>query len=101
MGKYLLRRLLHGAVSIVVVVGIVMVMIYSLLDRDQVFAADPMYSKVGGNQKTVYCYGRWEEYGYLDFVPYADYLAELAKNGEIDGETQGRSEERRVGTECL
>ncbi len=89
MGKYLLRRLLHGAVSIVVVVGIVMVMIYSLLDRDQVFAADPMYSKVGGNQKTVYCYGRWEEYGYLDFVPYADYLAELAKNGEIDGETQG------------
>ncbi len=34
--KYLLKRLLHGAVSIVVVVAVVMTLIYSLSNRDLV-----------------------------------------------------------------
>ena len=38
MTKYLLRRILHGIVSIFIVVAIVMVMIYSMIDRNQVFA---------------------------------------------------------------
>ena len=77
MAKYLLKRLLHGLLSIIVVVAIVMIMIYSLLDRNLVFAADPVYTKMANNQKEAYKYRLWEEYGYLDYVTYADYINEL------------------------
>jgi len=26
---------------------------------------------------------QWEQFGYLDYVPYADYLTELVKSGEL------------------
>ena len=54
MTKYLLRRILHGLISVIIVVAIVMVMIYGLLDRTLVFAADPVYTKQLANQKTAY-----------------------------------------------
>ena len=77
MGKYLLRRILHGLVSIVIVVGIVMVLIYSLMDKQLIFAQDPTYTNLGNNAKTVYQYRRWKEFGYLDYVPYTEYLQAL------------------------
>ena len=55
MGKYLLKRILHGVVSIMVVVIIVMVLIYSLLNREQVFSADSAYGRQGGNTRETYC----------------------------------------------
>lgn len=88
MGKYLVKRLLHGIVSIVIVVGIVMVMIYSLLDRRAIFAQDPVWSKQQGNQKTTYEYQKWENYGYLDYVTYGDYLQALVSSGEITEEVR-------------
>ena len=100
MTKYLLKRLLHGVVSIIVVVAIVMVMIYSLLDRKLVFAQDGNYNKQSANQKIAYSYSKWEEYGYLDYVPYAEWIQSLADSGEIDEETRsaavnfGRTEEK-------
>lgn len=83
MGKYVAKRLLHGLLSIIVVVAIVMVLIYSLLDRDKVFAEDPVYSKRANNARVVYKYEKWEEYGYLDYVSYQDYVNGLARKGEI------------------
>ncbi len=88
MGKYLIKRLLHGAVSIVIVVAIVMIMIYGMLNRDLIFAKDTTYTHQSNNQKTTYMYSKWEEYGYVDYVPYADYLQELLQKGEIDEETR-------------
>ena len=87
MTKYLLRRVLHGLVSIVIVVGIVMVLIYSLMDRQLIFAMDPVYQQQGNNQKTTYRYRRWEEFGYIDYVPYAEWMQGLLQKGEIDQET--------------
>ena len=87
MTKYLLRRILHGIVSICIVVGIVMIMIYSMLDRNQIFASDPQYSKVSNNDKTVYKYRTWKEYGYIDYITYSDYLQKLVADGVIDQET--------------
>ena len=81
MTKYLLRRILHGIVSICIVVGIVMIMIYSMLDRNQIFASDPQYSKVSNNDKTVYKYRTWKEYGYIDYITYSDYLQKLVADG--------------------
>ena len=90
MAKYLFKRLLHGLVSIVIVVAIVMVMIYSLLDRNLIFAQDSTYSHMANNAKVTYRYQRWEEYGYLDYVTYSDYLNQLVKQGTIDADTRSK-----------
>lgn len=87
MKKYMLKRLLLGILSAMAATVLVMVMIYSLLDREQVFMADPVYTKKINNAKETYKYRKWEEYGYLDYVPYSDYMNALAKEGKIDEET--------------
>ena len=88
MGKYLLKRILHGVVSIIIVVAIVMVLIYSMLDRELVFSADTAYTRQASNSKTAYMYTKWEQYGYLDYVTYSEWLNGLARDGEIDEETR-------------
>ena len=91
MTKYLFKRLLHGLVSVVIVVGCVMTMIYSLMDRNLIFAQDATYSHQSNNQKKVYKYQKWETYGYLDYVTYADYLNALKAKGEIDEDTRSKA----------
>lgn len=91
MGKYLLKRILHGMISVCIVVACVMIMIYSLLDRNLIFAQDPNYSHQSTNQKITYKYEKWEDFGYLDYVTYADYLQELTDNGEIDEDTRAEA----------
>ena len=59
MAKYLLRRLLYGLLSVVAVVILIMIMIYSLLDRNLIFASDPTYTKQQNNQKATYKYQKW------------------------------------------
>ena len=88
MGKYLVKRILRGMVSIVLVVTVAMILIYSLMDRVQVFSADSTFGRQAYNNRDEYSYIKWEQYGYLDYVPYADWLNELARNGEIDEETR-------------
>lgn len=83
MTKYLLNRLLRGLISIVIVVAVVMVLIYSLMDRMSIFAGDPDFSRHTFNDKTNYCYQRWESYGYLDYVTYTDFLNSLVQKGEL------------------
>ena len=86
MTKYLLKRILHGLVSIVIVVALVMIMIYTMLDRNLVFAGDTKYSHTSNNARVVYKYSKWEDYGYLDYVTYSDWLNELVSNGELTEE---------------
>ena len=83
MTKYLINRILRGLLSIVIVVGVVMVLIYTALDKQSIFANDPTFTKMKSNRKQVYMMQEWERYGYLDYVPYGDYLLELVKSGEI------------------
>ncbi len=87
MTKYLINRILRSMVSICIVVAVVMVMIYSALDRKLVFANDPVYNKQSSNGKVVYEMQKWEEYGYVDYVPYSEWLMGLLKAGEIDQAT--------------
>ncbi|MDE6363374.1 MAG: ABC transporter permease, partial [Lachnospiraceae bacterium] len=88
MAKYLLKRLFHGILCVIVVVMLIMIMIYSLLDRNLIFASDTVYNHQQNNQKITYKYQKWEDYGYLDYVSYSDYLYELTVSGEIDEETR-------------
>ena len=77
---------MHGILSIIAVVAIVMLLIYSLMNRELIFAQDTNYTKVSNNQKITYKYRKWEEYGYLDYFTYTDYLQILVDNGEITDE---------------
>ena len=86
MGKYVLKRLLHGAVSAVIVVLIVMVLIYSLLDRSTIMGGDPNFSKMQSNNRITYEQSRYEAYGYVDYVPYSDFINELVRSGELSDE---------------
>lgn len=70
----------------VIVVGIVMVMVYSALDRNLIFAADSMYTRVKSNAKETYMMQQWERYGYVDYVPYSDYMRQLVRDDEITQE---------------
>ena len=51
MAKYLFKRILYGLFSAVAVVAIVMVMIYSIMDRNLIFANDGAYVKISNNSK--------------------------------------------------
>ena len=88
MTKYLLKRIVLGLLSVVVVVAIVTLLIFTFTKRDKIFAGDGIYTKKQNNERTVYAYSQWEKYGYLDYVEYADYLTALTKSGEIDEETR-------------
>ncbi len=91
MGKYLVNRILRGVLSIIAVVALVMVLIYTLGSRELIFAQDPVYSRQASNGKQLYKYRHWEEYGYLDLVTYTEWLQQLKADGEIDDETRSQA----------
>lgn len=83
MTKYVLGRVLRGVLSVIIVVAVVMVLIYSCLDRNLIFANDPVFSKHKSNAQEVYKMQQWEYYGYVDYVPYGDYLGQLQLDGAV------------------
>lgn len=86
MAKYLFGRILRSLLSVILVVAAVMVLVYTCLDRNSIFASDPVYAKQKSNAQQVYKMQQWEKYGYLDYVSYADFLLELRGSGELDGD---------------
>ena len=95
MGKYVVKRLLRGLVSAIIVVAIVMILVYSLLDRTTIFAGDSGFAHVSSNARETYMQSRYKTFGYVDYITYTDWLVGLNKSGEIDDET--RSSITRIG----
>ena len=91
MTKYLFKRILHGLLSVVAVVAIVMILIFVFTDREKIFNGDPLYTKKLNNEREIYRYSQWEKYGYLDYVQYTDYLMEITASGEITEETRAEA----------
>lgn len=86
MTNYIIKRFLRGVLSVILVTGIVMVLIYSCLDRNLIFANDPVYTRQKNNAKEVYKMQQWENYGYVTYVSYADFLLRLFRDGQITRE---------------
>ena len=86
MTKYLISRILRALFSVVLVIAVIMVMIYTFLDREAIFSADPSYQKFLQNDKEVYKMQQWEKYGYLDYVNFTDYLQDEVKAGRLTSE---------------
>ena len=59
--------------------------VYGLMDRMKIFKTDGQFTKQLNNQRVTYMHQKWEEYGYLDYLPYSDYLAMLQAAGRGDG----------------
>ena len=83
MTKYLIQRIIKALISVTIVVGIVMVMIYSFLNKQSIFAADPVFTKQKSNAKEVYMMQQWELFGYLDYVSFGDFLLEEQRAGNL------------------
>ena len=86
MTKYLIQRILKALISVTIVVGIVMVMIYSFLNKQSIFATDPVFTKQKSNAKQVYMMQQWELFGYLDYVPFGDFLMDEQRAGNLNAE---------------
>lgn len=95
MAKYTLIRLLKGALSAVCVVVMIMILVYSLMDRTNIFAADPNFSKMQSNARVTYEQSRYKAFGYVDYMLYSDYIKALAASGEIDETT--RADALKIG----
>ena len=87
MTKYLIIRILRSLLSVIIMVGVIMVMVYSFMDKQSIFATDPVFSKQKLNGKEVYMMQQWEQFGYLDYVAYTDYLKDELRAGNIDQAT--------------
>ena len=72
MKKYIFGRVIRSIISILAVVSLAIVLVYSLMPRKKVFENDPTFSKVKGDEKTTYMYQKWEDLGYLDFQEQSD-----------------------------
>lgn len=86
MTKYLINRILRGLLSIVIVVGVIMIMVYTFLNKQSIFATDPVFTKQKLNGKETYMMQQWELFGYLDYVNYTDFLKEELREGNITQE---------------
>lgn len=73
-------------VSIVIVVLIVMMLIYSLMDKDKIFAQIPIITKILNNDKVLFKHRTWERYGYIDYIEYREYIVRLEATGELKPE---------------
>ena len=72
MAKYTFVRILKGILSAVCVVVLIMVLVYSLMDRTTIFAGDPNYSKMQSNSRIAYEQSRYKAFGYIDYSTYSD-----------------------------
>ena len=73
MGRYILNRLWRSLISLVIVLFAVVLLVYSLMDRNAIFIKDTGYTNKSGNEAIDYKYGKWESYGYLDKIEMLDY----------------------------
>ena len=51
MARYICQRILKGLLSAICVVVLIMVLVYSMMDRTIIFAGDPNYSKMQSNAR--------------------------------------------------
>ena len=87
MTKYLINRILRAHLSVIIVVGVIMVMVYTFLSKDSIFKDDPVFNKQRLNGRETYMMQQWERFGYLDYINFNDFMKNKLRSGEIDQET--------------
>ena len=80
MRKYLLKRILFSLFSLAVVVMVVMLMVYTLIERSVIFQTDDIWNKKSNNDRIIYEYTQYQKYGYLTWVDYTSYVKDYYEN---------------------
>ena len=91
MKKYMLKRILFSIFSLLVVVMVVMLLVYSLIERNVIFQSDDVWNKKSGNDRAIYEYTMYQKYGYVTYVNYSAFLAN--KYSEKYGENYTKEKE--------
>ncbi len=80
---YVLKRLIRSILSVLFIMVIVFVMVFTLVPRENIFFEDTTYRKLGGkpDEKTEYIYTTWKKLGYIDYTRINDYCLALYEPG--------------------
>ncbi|MBO6062306.1 MAG: ABC transporter permease [Clostridia bacterium] len=76
MRKYLLKRILFSIFSLIVVVALVMILVYTCIHRNVIFQTDDVWNKKSLNDQKMYEYIMYQKYGYLNYDDYGSFLKE-------------------------
>ena len=74
MKKYMFKRILFSIFSLLVVVMVVMLLVYTAIERNVIFQQDDIWNKRSNNDKTMYEYAQYQKYGYLEYVDYSSFV---------------------------
>ena len=73
----MLGRILFSIFSLIVVVMVVMLLVYSLIDRKVIFQSDDIWNKKFLNDRTAYEYSQYQKFGYMVTGEYGSFLKGL------------------------
>ena len=74
MRKYMLKRILFSIFSLLVVVMVVMLLVYTAIDRKVIFQTDDVWNKKSNNDRIIYEYTMYGKYGYMNYIDYTTFL---------------------------
>jgi oligopeptide transport system permease protein len=74
MGKYLLKRIFFSILSIIAVMFIMMVLLFTFKNSDSIFYTDTALAKLKENKLDLYKKQKLEKYDYIDLVEYSTYI---------------------------
>lgn len=86
---YVLTRLLRSVISVLIIMFVVFVLVFTMVPRENIFFEDGTYTKLSGkpDNKTDYVYNTWQKLGYLDYVKINDYCLTLYEAGSPEMQT--------------
>ena len=91
MRKYMFKRILFSVFALLVVIMVVMLLVYTAINRNVIFQTDDVWNKKSNNDRAYYEYNQYTKYGYLTFVDYTAFLQKKYK--PIYGEEYSKSQE--------
>lgn len=74
MKKYMLKRILFAIFSLFVVMFVVMLLVYTAIDRNVIFQTDDAWNKKSLNERSYYEYQQYQKYGYLTYTDFTNWL---------------------------
>ena len=74
MKKYMLKRILFSIFSLLVVVLLVMLLVYTCIERSTIFKTDDTWNTKSANDRTMDEYMQYQKYGYLTYTDYTSFL---------------------------
>ena len=60
MKKYIIGRVIKSIISVFIVISIVIVMLFTLIPKTNIFKNDTSIQKMKGDARTTYMYSKWD-----------------------------------------